>query len=81
MLIRKDFFNTNPDGTPIDMSKIDDKNLNFTINLVKTNIKDIQKKIDDLNGKKPKTLATLNEQLKEQRGKLSEFEEEKKKRK
>ena len=72
---KKRFFNINPDGNPIDMSKIDDENLNSTINLVKTNIKDIQKKIDDLNGKKPKTLATLNEQLKEQRGKLYEFEE------
>ena len=78
---KKRFFNTNSDGTPIDLSKIDDKKLKFVINLVKTNIENIQKKIDDLNGKKPKTFAALNEQLEEQRGKLSEFEEEKKKRK
>lgn len=78
---KKRFFNIHPDGTPIDLSKIDDENLKFTINLVKTNIEDIKMKINALKGKKPKTFDALNEKFEDQRGKLSELEEEMKKRK
>ena len=76
----KKIFNVRKDGTPINLSNIEDENLISSINLVKNNIKSIQKDIDDLNGKKPKTISNLKEKLEDQKGKLYELEEEKVKR-
>lgn len=73
-------YNLNPDGTPIDMSKIEDANLRFSIALVKTNIKNLKNKLGQTSNGAVVTRKNLNAQIEDQEGKLAEMEEEMNKR-
>lgn len=78
---KKERYLLKPDGTPIDLSKESDENLNFTRSLVKTNIKELQNKISQLGKSAHVTRGKLNDTLSKQQGMLAELEEEIEKRK
>lgn len=78
--IKKKRYNLNPDGTPVDLSKIENNNLKFSIALVKTNIKDLKNKLSQTSKTALVARKRLNAQIEDQEGKLSEMEEEMNKR-
>lgn len=74
--ITKKRYNLNPDGTPMDLSKIEDDNLRFSTALVKTNIRDLKNKLAQTSDGAVVTRKNLNAQIEDQEGKLAEMEEE-----